>query len=478
MSFNSIAFAFFLPIVFLIYWRCARRVRLRNLFIIAASYLFYGWWDWRFLLLIAFTTACSYGAGLLLDKTSRPPLRRAILWTDAIINLGILATFKYFNFFVLNFSRLVAPFGWEIGPVTANLILPVGISFYTFQALSYVIDVYRRKIEATRDAAAFFAFISFFPQLVAGPIERATNLLPQFKRKISFDYAFAVDGCRLMLWGFFKKLLVADNCALLANQIFENYSSMGGADLWLGALAFTFQIYGDFSGYSDIAIGTAQLFGIRLMRNFRTPYFSRDPAEFWRRWHISLNKWFIDYVYIPLGGSRRGKARTVSNTFTVFLLSGLWHGASWSFVAWGGYHAILMLPQIIAGKTRVHTDTVATSRRLPSMREATYMALTFLLVAIGWVLFRSGNMHIAAGYIHRMVTDFSYVDVNPNPFLPVWILIMLLVEWVGRRKEHPFAISGHGLLRYRAMRLALYIVITILILTYKAGETTFIYFQF
>ena len=335
MLFNSVDFAIFLPIVFILYWFVTNKnLKLQNFLIVAASYFFYACWDWRFLSLITFSIVVDYFMGILLGKEKNQRKRKILLWVSIIVNLGFLGFFKYYNFFVDNFIAAFSFFGQEIKPNTLNIILPVGISFYTFQTLSYTIDVYRRKFEPTKDFIAFAAFVSFFPNLVAGPIERATNLLPQFYKKRDFDYSKAVDGMRQILWGLFKKIVIADNCAEFANQIFNNSANMNGSTLVLGALFFTFQIYGDFSGYSDIAIGTARLFGFNLMRNFNFPYFSRDIAEFWRRWHISLSSWFRDYLYIPLGGSRVGTWKKVRNIFIIFIVSGFWHGANWTFIAW------------------------------------------------------------------------------------------------------------------------------------------------
>ena len=410
MLFNSIQFAIFLPIVFLLYWfvfdrfisKSKWQLRLQNAFVVVASYVFYGWWDWRFLLLIAFTSFCSWGSGMLMQRVENQQIdpnlmgggksleinklqRRKKLITTAniVLNLLILAIFKYYDFFVTEFAQL---FQISTDGLLLKVILPVGISFYTFQALSYSIDVYRGKIEPTKDIIAFFAFISFFPQLVAGPIERATNLLPQFLKKREFNYDTAVDGMRQILWGLFKKIVVADNCAVYVDKVFSTYTEQTGSTLLLAAIFFTFQIYGDFSGYSDIAIGTAKLFGIKLMRNFNVPYFSRDIAEFWRRWHISLTTWFRDYVYIPLGGSRVSKGKVIRNTFIIFLLSGFWHGANWTFIAWGAYHAILFLPLILTGKNRKYTNQVAEGRFLPTLKEAGQMLLTFFLAVFGWIM--------------------------------------------------------------------------------------------
>ena len=460
-------------------------MKIQNALVLVASYIFYGWWDWRFLILIAITSGFSYWSGLLIKSNERKP--RAQKWICAgniTINLLILCVFKYFNFFSENFAKLFGLFGLELDFVTLNVILPVGISFYTFQALSYTIDVYRRKIESTKDAVAFFAFISFFPQLVAGPIERATNLLPQFLKPRKFDYATAVDGCRQMLWGFFKKVVVADNCAVYVNYVFENYQSECGSTLLLAAILFTFQIYGDFSGYSDIAIGCAKLFGVRLMRNFNVPYFSRDIAEFWRRWHISLTTWFRDYIYIPLGGSRVPKAKVVRNTFIIFLVSGFWHGADWTFVVWGAYHALLFLPLILLGKNRKNTNIVAEGRLLPSFRELFQMLLTFFLVVIGWIIFRAESIGQAWEYVCG-IFNASLISVpwlkTRTYYIPLFsfIAIMLVVEWLQRDKQH---VMSKLKIKSMIMTYIAFIIIGIVIMYYFFSSlgfpTNFIYFQF
>ena len=498
MFFNSIEFMVFLPVVFLLYWfvfdkfisKSKWQLHLQNAFVVAASYVFYGWWDWRFLLLIAITSFCSWISGILMQKVDYKwnnnsemsicdykieKRRKLITAINIIINLAILATFKYYDFFVSEFAKL---FHLSAEGVLLNVILPVGISFYTFQALSYSIDVYRRKIEPTRDMVAFFAYISFFPQLVAGPIERATNLLPQFLKKRVFDYGIAVDGCRQILWGLFKKIIVADNCAIVVNQVFDDYANMPASLLLVGALFFTFQIYGDFSGYSDIAIGTAKLFGIKLMRNFNFPYFSRDIAEFWRRWHISLNTWFRDYVYIPLGGSRTTKAKMIRNTFIIFLLSGFWHGANWTFIVWGAYHALLFLPLILLGKNRKYTNVVAEGKLLPSVKEFCLMVLTFLLVSFGWIVFRSETITDAVSYIGNIFSNPIFSDINSTigiykPLL--FIFILLLVEWLGRNKEHAFNLDT---IKYKILRMSIYYITLIVILMFSMEEQPFIYFQF
>lgn len=497
MLFNSIEFAFFLPIVFLIYWAIGYakigdtlKLRLQNAFVVIASYVFYGWWDWRFLLLIAFTSFCSWGSGLLIGKATTQ--NKAKAWTAAniVINLTILAIFKYYDFFVSEFGQL---FGISTASLLLRIILPVGISFYTFQALSYSIDVYREKIEPTKDIIAFFAFISFFPQLVAGPIERATNLLPQFLQNRKFSYDQGVDGMRQILWGLFKKIVMADNCATYVDQVWATYDTQTGSTLLLAAILFTFQIYGDFSGYSDIAIGTAKLFGIKLMRNFNNPYFSRDIAEFWRRWHISLTTWFRDYVYIPLGGSRPEipayiqkperykKLIIVRNTFVIFLLSGFWHGANWTFIAWGAYHALLFLPLILLGKNRKYTNQVAESRLLPTFRESLQMLLTFVLVVLGWIIFRAETITQAWEYICGIcnVSLFSIPFLHNRYFyIPLFtcLLLMLSTEWINRNSSHPFDLSQ---VNSHIIKYAIYfVIITLIIFFTPATPSPFIYFQF
>lgn len=478
--FNSFEFLVFLPIVFLLYWFVFKSLRWQNLFVVAASYLFYGWWDWRFLLLIALTTFCSFGSGLMLEKAEGN--RKKQKWISAsniTLNLFILCLFKYYNFFGENLEMLFQTFGFQLDWVTLDILLPVGISFYTFQALSYTIDVYRHQIKPTHDPVAFFAFISFFPQLVAGPIERATNLLPQFLRARTFDYGKAVDGMRQILWGLFKKMVVADNCAVAVNQIFAVYQHLDGFNLLLGAIFFTFQIYGDFSGYSDIAIGTARLFGISLMRNFNFPYFSRDIAEFWRRWHISLTTWFRDYIYIPLGGSRCSHWKVARNTLVIFLVSGFWHGANWTFICWGLFHALLFFPLLFAGKNRKYTDVVAKGRLLPSLKETFQMLGTFFLAVVGWVIFRAETLHQALEYLYCMVTKFQICMPGYGKRAIVYIFFLLLVEWLQREKQHGLQLDDcQGVLKYRGVRWGMYILLAFVILSLSGTQAEFIYFQF
>ena len=480
MLFNSIEFAVFLPIVFFLYWFVFNRnLKLQNFFVVVVSYVFYGWWDWRFLFLIAFTSFCSWYSGLLIERYKNEHKKaKMISILNIVLNLLILGVFKYYDFFVTSFANLFLE--GKTDGLLLKIILPVGISFYTFQALSYSIDVYRGKMEPTKDIIQFFAFVSFFPQLVAGPIERATNLLPQFAKPRRFDYDDAVDGMRQMLWGLFKKMVVADNCAFYVNQVFSDYSSYSGSTLLLAAVFFTFQIYCDFSGYSDIAIGVAKLFGIRLMRNFNVPYFSRDIAEFWRRWHISLTTWFRDYVYIPLGGSRVSSAKVIRNTFVIFLLSGLWHGANWTFIVWGAYHALLFLPLILTGKNRKYTNQVAEGRSLPSLKEMCQMSITFMLVVIGWILFRADSIEQAWGYLlgifNKSLFTAPWLHLR-SYYLPVLlsILVLLIVEWVQRGKEHAFDLRG---IKSHVLKYFIYLLVVIALFWLGGQAETFIYFQF
>ena len=472
MSFVSVSFLLFLPIVFLLYWTMQKQLKLQNICLLIASYVFYGWWDWRFLALILITSLSSFFSGLVIGKSQ---YKRWYLIANICLNLGILAVFKYYGFFADSLSQLLAQFGYSLDMPTWHIILPVGISFYTFQSLSYSIDVYRGKLPATKDVVAFCAYIAFFPQLVAGPIERATNLLPQMLCRRRFDYAEAVDGLRRILWGFFKKLVIADNCALAVNQIWDGYADANAMTLLCGMVLFTFQIYGDFSGYSDIAIGTAKLFGIRLMENFRLPSFSRSIGEFWRRWHISLMTWFRDYLYIPLGGSRVGTIRTIRNIFVVFLLSGLWHGANWTFVVWGAYNAVLLVMARWLWRSRTNDDERVRARDWGSV------CFTFALVVLGWVVFRAESLGEASAYLQRFVITLTSMDLGMPAYGKVTILYCLLlvvIEWIQRDRICPLHLDGCWLGRYRWTRWLVYYAIFMLTFFGRGEEQTFIYFQF
>jgi alginate O-acetyltransferase complex protein AlgI len=481
MLFNSISFALFLPIVFMFYWFvCYKSVRNQNILLVIASYFFYACWDWRFLFLLVFSTLLDYFSGVKMAEAKNQKIKDLWFWLSIIVNLGFLGFFKYYNFFITSFAESISNFGLEINPWTLNIILPVGISFYTFHGLSYVIDIYKDKIKVERNFIEYSLFVSFFPLLVAGPIERATHLLPQIKKSRTFSFTMAADGLRQILWGLFKKIVIADKCALYANEIFNNSGDHSGSTLFLGAVYFAFQIYGDFSGYSDIAIGTAKLFGIDLLRNFSFPYFSRDIAEFWRRWHISLSSWFRDYLYIPLGGSKGGMMIKIRNTFIIFLVSGFWHGANWTFIIWGLLNALYIMPSIIFNTNRNNLDIVAQGRYLPSVKELIQIISTFSLTVLAWIFFRATSLTHALTYISDMFTwDFfampSKMPSNNNTF--VMLAFFLVIEWLGR--EQPFALSKIGLKWKRPFRwIFYYIIIIIIFYCLDSKEQQFIYFQF
>jgi len=478
MLFNSIDFAIFLPIVFIIYWLLLNKnLKAQNLFLFAVSYVFYGWWDWRFLFLLFFSSIVDYFIGIGLSNENRPSKRKLLLAVSLTLNLGLLGFFKYYNFFLESFVEAFSFFGNSFHADRLSIILPVGISFYTFQTLSYTIDVYRRQLEPTKDVIAFLGFVSFFPQLVAGPIERASNLLPQFYKKREFNYAHAADGMRQILWGLFKKVVIADNCSVYVNEIFSNYTSYSGSTLLFGAILFAFQIYGDFSGYSDIAIGTARLFGFTLMRNFAFPYFSRDMAEFWRRWHISLSTWFRDYLYFPLGGSKGNLLLKIRNTFAIFIVSGFWHGANWTFMIWGLLNAIYFLPLLLSGKNRSNLDTAASGKVFPSLREVSQIGFTFFLTTLAWIFFRAPSVSHALSYIANIFsTSFFSKPQGLSVSLVLLIGLLLLAEWMQREKQHALEI-GH--ITRTSVRWSLYIAMTMVIFAFgNFNKTEFIYFAF
>ena len=479
MLFNSIQFLIFLPLVWVLYWFVAQRnLRLQNALVVVSSYVFYGWWDWRFLILIVCSTVWAWALALADARWARG--RKARMLLSFVLNLGLLGVFKYFNFFAQEGIALLNALGFQAHPVTLKIILPVGISFYTFQTLSYTIDVYRKQLEPTRDLVAFAAYVSFFPQLVAGPIERATHLLPQFLARRTFDYARAVDGCRQMLWGLFKKMVIADNCAVMVQALVADSAAAPGLSKWLGMSCFAFQVYGDFSGYSDIAIGCSRLFGIHLMRNFAYPFFSRNIAEFWQRWHMSLMTWFRDYLYIPLGGNRVPRWKQVRNTFIVFLFSGLWHGANWTYVVFGLVQGVFFLPFMLAGAHRKYKDIVAADRFLPSVKELLLMLSTAMLLMLSWPIFRAPDITESCRWLRDMFTlagglAFKLPDACGGFWTTAGFVAFLLgAEWVNRREQHALA----RLPRWRWARLLIYWGIVYVIAKHCGAQQVFIYFQF
>ncbi len=475
MIFNSFEFLIFLPLVFLIYWLIgSKKTQWQNNFIVVCSYFFYGWWDWRFVFLLLLSTLIDYYFGIIVHQTQDLKRRKTFLWLSILNNLAVLFFFKYFNFFTASFSQLFEGFGMKIHPYTLDILLPVGISFYTFHGMSYVFDVYHRRIEPTKHFGNYALFVSFFPLLVAGPIERASHLLPQITQRRIFRTHQAIEGLKLILWGFFKKVVLADTLAPIVGGVFDHYEDHSGISLLIGAIYFSFQIYGDFSGYSDIALGTAKLFGFELLSNFKFPYFSRDIAEFWRRWHISLSSWFRDYVYIPLGGSKFGKKKAVRNTIIIFLISGFWHGASWNFIIWGGIHALLFIPLLWLNRNRKNiSEVVASNRWFPNFRELLSMGLTFGLVTFAWIFFRSPNLETSFGILQKILTmDGKKIDISLNEFH--LIIIVILVDWAQRKDERKVLRFPKWILVPLSFSFLDQIIASML----HFSEQEFIYFQF
>ena len=477
MFFNSLHFAIFLPIVFILYWFIGNKSKTnQNLILILSSYFFYGCWDYRFLYLLLFSTLIVYFAALEIEKSVYETSRKFWLWFTVIVSLGFLGIFKYYDFFVSSFVDLTNGFGFHFNPYLLKLILPVGISFYTFHGLSYIIDIYFKRIKAEHNIVDYSLFVSYFPLLIAGPIERATHLLPQLKVKREFNFEKAKEGIYQIIWGLVKKVVIADTCAMYANAVFDNYNSMNSLSLILGAVYFAFQIYGDFSGYSDIALGTSKLFGIDLLKNFDYPYFSRDIAEFWRKWHISLTTWFRDYIYIPLGGSRGSKLFQIRNVFIIFLVSGFWHGANWTYIAWGFINALYFIPLLVLNRNRNNLDAFKLSFDFASLRILFNILITFTITCLAWIFFRAKTIHDAISYIKRMVTDLHFV---PQYFkfdrysyeIIVMILLFVIVEWNNRYKIEP--LSG----KYSWLKVS-FSIIAIIALGIFTDYKNFIYFQF
>ena len=488
MLFNSLGFALFLPIVFFLYWFATKRkLKYQNILLLIASYFFYASWDYRFLFLLIFSTFLDYSTGIKMDEAKNQKMKRFWFWLSICVNLGFLGVFKYYNFFATSFADALSLFGLKTNPWILQVILPVGISFYTFHGLSYVIDIYNGKIKPEKNFIDYSLFVGFFPLLVAGPIERATHLLPQIKKERHFDAAKAVDGLRQILWGFFKKIVIADNCADYVNTIFNNAADHSGSTLVLGAVFFAIQVYADFSGYSDIALGVARLFGIELLRNFAFPYFSRDIAEFWKRWHISLSSWLRDYVFDPISIEKRdwGKYALIYATFITFFISGLWHGANWTFIVWGLLHATYYIPLLLAKKRRKMTSIVAQGKFFPSFREVYDMTATFSLVVFALIFFRARDLNHAFSYIKGIFSRslFKSPDIKAlvgsqnHPYiLFVFIFLFMLMEWMGR--EHQYALAAFGLKWPKAARWAFYYCIALFIFLFAGKEQQFIYFQF
>jgi alginate O-acetyltransferase complex protein AlgI len=474
MLFNSFEFFLFLPVVFLLYWFVVNKsLKWQNALVLAASYFFYGWWSWAFMALLMASTLLDYLYGFGVAATDRKKAK-LFLWLSIVNNLGILGVFKYYNFFALEFQHGLELLGLHTNPYLLKVALPIGISFYTFHGMSYVFDIYRGQQKPVRNFVDYAVFVSFFPLLVAGPIERANHLLPQVQKARTFRYQQALEGCRLILWGLFKKVVIADSIAQVIDPIFTNYTDHSGLTLLLAAIGFSIQIYGDFSGYSDIALGTAKLFGFELLSNFRFPYFSRDVAEFWRRWHISLSSWFKDYLYIPLGGSRVGKYKAVRNTFIIFLVSGFWHGASWNFIVWGFIHACGFLPLLLLKRNRKHlSEVVAQDQLLPNLKELFQMLGTFAFVTFAWIFFRANTLTDATQFLHQLLTNLPQIKAIEGKSILFWGALLLSLDWYLRHNERKLRVPTN-----RILRTGIYFVLALVVLLKLGSHQSFIYFQF
>lgn len=474
MLFNSFEFFLFLPVVFLLYWFVVNKsLKWQNALVLAASYFFYGWWSWAFMALLMTSTLLDYLYGFGVAATDRKKAK-LFLWLSIVNNLGILGVFKYYNFFALEFQHGLDLLGLHTNPYLLKVALPIGISFYTFHGMSYVFDIYRGQQKPVRNFVDYAVFVSFFPLLVAGPIERANHLLPQVQKARTFRYQQALEGCRLILWGLFKKVVIADSIAQVIDPIFTNYTDHSGLTLLLAAIGFSIQIYGDFSGYSDIALGTAKLFGFELLSNFRFPYFSRDVAEFWRRWHISLSSWFKDYLYIPLGGSRVGKYKAVRNTFIIFLVSGFWHGASWNFIVWGFIHACGFLPLLLLKRNRKHlSEVVAQDQLLPNLKELFQMLGTFAFVTFAWIFFRANTLTDATQFLHQLLTNLPQITAIEGKSILFWGALLLSLDWYLRHNERKLRVPTN-----RILRTGIYFVLALVVLLKLGSHQSFIYFQF
>jgi len=477
MYFNSVVYIFFLAFVFTVYWCLQKRVKLQNLLLLISSYFFYSLWDYRFLSLIILSSFVDFFIGQKISLTEKKAKKKFYLFLSLFVNLGMLGVFKYYDFFVDSFNVLLDSFNLNINIQTLNLILPVGISFYTFQTLSYTIDIYYGKIKPTKNFINFFTFVSFFPQLVAGPIERAKYFLPQIELPRKFNLTLAKDGLKQILWGLFQKVVIADNCAVYVDKIFQNYPNHNGFILFLGAVLFAIQIYCDFAGYSSIAIGSAKLLGIKLMQNFKMPYFSKNISDFWKRWHISLSTWFRDYVYIPLGGNRVGKSLHMRNIFVVFITSGLWHGANWTYLMWGFIHFLLFIPSTLLS----YFDIKLSNSKFTSLM--VYISTMFSVI-IAWIFFRSDTITDAFQYIGNMIIisdrpfqavmlDYT-TDVIDLIVIIISILVLFTFEFISNNKEHGLSICPKNIF----LRWSIYLVLSLLVLQYLNGDNAFIYFQF
>lgn len=498
MLFNSFEFLVFLPIVFFIYWFLVNKnLKLQNIFLLFASYVFYSWWDWRFLGLLVGLGISNYFIGINVDSVNADRKRKSWMVFGILVNVGVLCIFKYFNFFIDSFIDLISLTGYKLSHSSTKIILPIGISFYTFLSLSYIIDIYKKNLAAHRNVIEVLLTLSFFPIILAGPIQRTASLLPQITCKRKFEQVFAVDGLRQILWGLFKKIVLADTCAANADYIFSNYSTFSGGVLVMGVVYFAFQLYGDFSGYSDIAIGIGRLFGFNLMRNFAYPYFSRDIAMFWQRWHISLTTWFRDYIFLPLSFAfswKINKERVlliktdlfiyIAASIITWFLTGLWHGANLTFIIWGmihGFFLIIYQWQKKPRKNLLKKMGISNNNLFIVIFES---LLTLSIVGFAWIFFRASTINEAALYIREMFTQgifsVSVLDLRGRGITStlidasIAIVVVVIFEWLQRNRQHGLEIQHYPLF----IRWFFYWILTFFCLIYLGDERTFIYFQF
>src|SRR5574344_530588 len=470
MQCNSLEFLIFVPIVFLIYWNLRTQL-LRNVFLIISSYCFYAFADVRFTLLLFFISLLAYYSGNSIIRGNKRD--RIIIGINVVVDLAVLFIFKYFNFFSENFTTLLQSFGIKADDFTLKLIIPAGLSFYTFMAISYVIDCYRKKFDAPQKIISFFAYISFFPHLLVGPIDRGRNIIPQLSEKKGVDRSLAVDGLRQFLWGLFAKNVIADNCAIVVNEAWNNLSAQNTTMLIYSAVLYSIQIYSDFSGYSNMAIGVGKLFGVRLMQNFNYPYFTRNVTEFWRKWHISLTSWFTEYVYIPLGGNRKGQIRTIINTLIVFTLCGFWHGADWTFILWGFVNGCFLIPILLQKNPKKYKN----EKVFLTWKTSFQMLFTFCLITFTWIMFRADNITELSNYFFNLFTNIHF-GLPKGKLCFLSSLFFMLFEWYHRNKDHGLDIVGDKLFKYRAFRWLLYYAVILSSLFLAGTQSDFIYFQF
>ena len=475
MLFNSLDFAVFFTIIFIGYWFIFNRnLTVQNAFLLLASYFFYACWDWRFLFLLFFSTITNFYFAQAISRQDLPNKRKTLLVIILCINLGLLGYFKYFNFFVGSFIDAFTIFGVQFSHGTYNIILPLGISFYTFQCISYVADVYRRHSEPVYDLLRFSLFTAFFPLLISGPIERKNHLMPQIEGKRLFDYSNSANAMRMILLGLFEKMVIADNCGAIVDSIFVDYAAQSGSTLFFTAIIYSFQIYGDFSGYSHIAIGCAGLLGFTLRDNFNYPYLAKNIADFWRRWHISFSSWLRDYIYFPLGGSKKGLLLQIRNLFIVFVISGLWHGANWTFIIYGSIHAALYIMYVLYKKWEKNNPYKLPSR-LAVVSDLAAIAVTFMILTLARVYFRSPSVGEANDYLGLIFSGSLFEKPAVSRLFVLLLLLFVFLEYLQRDKRHLLDIVS---IRSKGIRYTIYLLVVFMTIYYAGEAQSFVYFKF